>query len=687
MKSNIKSIFYPKNLCVAGASAKEKSIGYELLKCIKEYGFTGNVFPVNPNNSEILGYKTYSSVLEINSELDLGIVVVPKKFIEETIDQFIQKKVKSLIIITAGFKEIGEEGKLLENRIREKLNRNGIHFVGPNCMGVINSTDEIKLNATFVAEKPEFGKIAFLSQSGALGAAVLNSLRQSDIRFAHFISVGNKADLNENDFLEYWANDDLIQVITMYLESFENGFDFLRMFIQKKINKPVIVLKAGRTASGIKAASSHTGAISSNDEITDSLLKQFGIIRVETINELFNTAKGFEYFQMPKGNRIAVITNAGGPAILAVDKLEQEGLELSKLEDDTKEKLRLIVQPEGSVNNPVDLLPGGTAETYKSAIEILLSDKNVDAVISIFVEPVMVQPIPVVQSINSIYSDKPVFQVVFPLPEFWDEYKKVSNKPLFKNSEEPAEIISNMLLYAKKQWASNEYQQRLLNLKSKTIQTSTSEFLSIKETNKLLSDYNIPFPKQLLAQNISEIEKIGEDFFPCVIKGINLEHTHKTELKAVKLNLQNQTELIQAAKEIEFNMTSQGVSPEKYLIQKFIKPKYEILLGGLRDLSFGPVTTFGIGGTFVEVMNDKSIRSSFASPDDIIEMINETKIGKIISGIRGEKPVDIKRLVEIILSFNKMLVENTNIIEIDINPMIVDVNNSFYAVDTRIKIN
>lgn len=686
MKFSIKNIFYPKNICLAGASAKEKSIGYELLKCIHEFGFTGNIFPVNPNSKEILGYKTFPSVLDINYDIDLGIVVVPKKFIEETIDQFIQKKVKSLIIITAGFKEIGEEGKLLENRIKEKLNQNGIHFIGPNCMGVINTSKEVRLNATFVAEKPEFGKIAFLSQSGALGAAVLNSLRQTDIRFAHFISVGNKADLNENDFLEYWNDDNLIQVITMYLESFENGFEMLRMIIQKQINKPIIVLKAGRTASGIKAASSHTGAISSNDEITDALLKQFGIIRVDTINELFNTAKGFEYFPLPKGNRIAVITNAGGPAILAVDKLEQEGLELATLENETKEKLRLIIHPEGSVNNPIDLLPGGNSETYKSAIEILLEDKNVDAVISIFVEPVMVQPISVVQTINSIQSDKPVFQVIFPLPEFWNEYNKVSRTPLFKNSEEPAEIISNMLLYFKKKNSSNKYQKTLFNLKSKVLSASSNNFLTVEEVNTLLKNYNIPFPKFYLAHSISDIENFDGDFFPCVIKGINFQHTHKTELKAVKLNIQNHNELLSAAKEIEFNMNSKGIHTEKYLIQKFIKPKYEVLVGGLRDLSFGPITTFGMGGTYVEVMNDKSIRSSFSSPEDILEMINETKIGKILSGFRGENSVDIKKMVELILSFNKMLIENSNIVEIDINPIIIGYDNTFNAIDTRIKI-
>jgi len=687
MRPEIKNIFYPKSLCIAGASSKEKSIGFELLKCIKSYGFKGQVFPVNPNSSEILGYKTFSSVLEIPFDIELGIIVVPKKFIEETIDQFIEKKVRALIIITAGFKEIGDEGKHLENRIKEKLCRNNISFVGPNCMGVINSTENVRLNATFVAEKPEFGSTAFLSQSGALGAAVLNSLRQTDIRFAHFISVGNKADLNENDFLEFWENDENIKVITMYLESFENGDDFLKLFIENKITKPVVLLKAGKSESGSKAASSHTGAMSSNDEVINSLMRQFGIIRVDTINELFNTAKGFENFPLPKGNKVAVVTNAGGPAILAVDKIEQEGLQLAKFSESTKTMLKQIVHPEGSVNNPVDLLPGGTAEIYKNVIEILLNDKDVDAVISIFVEPVMVPPIPVVQSVNSVKSDKPIFQVVFPLPEFWDEYKKVCSQPLFRNSEEPAGVISNLLFYKNKCKTDKTEYIHLMNLPARKISGKQNTFLSSENVSELLSEYNIPQPKQILFSNKDELKDLSADFFPCVLKGISSLATHKTELKAVKLNICSHTELISAANEIEKNMLEKGFAPEKYLVQSFIKSKYEILLGGFRDSSFGPVTTFGAGGTFVEIINDKSIRSSYSTRDDILQMINETKIGKILNGIRGEKPINLNRLVEITIAFNRMIIENQNISEVDINPLVITDENNFFAIDTRIKIN
>ena len=324
MNSTISNFFNPKTICVAGASSKEKSIGYELLKSIKVYGYTGKVLPVNPKAEEILGYKCYKSINDISSSIDLAIVVVPKRFVEDTIDLFLRKNVKSIIIITAGFRETGEEGAISEKRILKKVKSASARMVGPNCMGVINTLENIRLNATFVAEKPETEAVGFLSQSGALGAAVINSLRETEIRFAHFISVGNKADLNENDLLRYWESDKSINLTTYYLESFVDGANFIRPFFEGKIKKPAIVLKAGRSKSGMKAASSHTGALGSSDKVVDALLKQAGVIRVNTINEMFNLVKGFENFPLPKGKRIAVVTNAGGPAILAVDTLENE---------------------------------------------------------------------------------------------------------------------------------------------------------------------------------------------------------------------------------------------------------------------------------------------------------------------------------------------------------------------------
>jgi acetyltransferase len=444
MQNIFNNYFYPKSLCIIGASSKPGSLGYELTKSVKNYGYTGALFLVNPKSEEILGYKCYPKVTDIKDEIDLVIVMVQKKLVEKTISRILSKGIKAIILITAGFRETGKEGEQAEKRILQMVSNANARLVGPNCMGIINTLGDVKMNATFVAEEPENGKTAFCSQSGAIGAATLNSLRETDIRFSQFISVGNKADVCENDLLEYWQEDDNTKVITYYLESLVDGEKFLKYFIDERITKPVIIVKGGRTSSGIKAASSHTGAMGSSEKVVDAIMNQFGIVRADDLNDLFNIAKGFENFPVPRGNRIAVVTNGGGPAILTVDSLEKNGLMLAELKDDTKSKLREIVHPEGSVNNPVDLLPIGTAEQFKEVNEILSADENVDAVISVFIEPIMRKALPVIEEINDIESAKPVFQVVMPLPEFWAEYRQESRtrKPLFRNPEDPAVVIA-----------------------------------------------------------------------------------------------------------------------------------------------------------------------------------------------------------------------------------------------------
>jgi acetyltransferase len=683
MNETIKNFFYPKSICVVGASTKEKSIGYELLKSIKLYGYKGKIFPVNPKADTVLDYKCYRSISDIAAPIDLAIVMVPKTIVEQTLDELISKNVKSIILVTAGFKEVGKEGEEIEKRISQKVKSAGVRLVGPNCMGVICTFGDVKLNATFVAEKPETGATGFCSQSGAIAAAVLNSLREADIRFGHMISVGNKADISENNILKFWNDDERIKTITFYLESFSHGESFIHSFIQSGgIRKPVIILKSGRTQAGIKAASSHTGAMASNDRVVESVLKQFGIIRADDLNELFNTAKGFENFPLAKGNRVVVITNAGGPAILTVDSLEKEGLVLAELSQETKNKLREIVHPEGSVNNPIDLLPGGTAKQFKKVNEIVVSDDNVDVVVSIFVEPVMVSAFEVIEGINSIISDKPIFQVVMPLPKFWEKYRKnsVTKKPLFRNPEDPAKVISNILFYSKSQ----KVKKALTAQKSRLDLNGYSGFLDQTKIEMLCSAYNIPLIKSILIKK-NQLQNIGLQDYPIVLKGISKNVIHKSELNAVKLNLKNVAELEIAEQEILDIFTQNNIELEEFLIQPFIQSKQEILIGGFRDPSFGPMIMFGSGGKYVEVFQDTCMKSAYLSEEDIDEMINSTKIGKILKGVRGEKSVNLDQLKKIISSSAQTMLDNPNIVEFDFNPLIVAKDNSFHAVDVRIK--
>ena len=683
MESVFNEYFYPKSICVVGASSKPKSLGYELTKSIKQYGYTGKLFLINPKSDEVLGYKCYPTIESVPEKIDLAIIMVPKQFVEESIKQLTEKGTRALILITAGFKETGKEGEQEEKRILELVRNSNARLVGPNCMGIINTLPEIKMNATFVAEEPRNGKMAFCSQSGAIGAAVLNSLRETDIRFSQFISVGNKADVTENDLLEFWEKDKNVSVITYYLESFEDGENFIKYFIDDKISKPVIILKGGRTSSGIKAASSHTGALGSSDKVVDAVMKQFGIIRADDLNDLFNTAKGFEDFPSPKSNRVAVVTNAGGPAILTVDTLERNNLTLADLTVETKTKLREIVHPQGSVNNPVDLLPGGTAEQFKQVNEILIDDKNVDAVISVFVEPIMVPAMPVIEGINEIISDKPIFQVVMPLPEFWDKYRKESKtkRSLFRRPEDPAVVIGNMLKFKNKPGNKDRLSPKLEKISD--IQLQKDHFLSQDEVIKIADHYRLPNVKTLLFKN-DEL-KNADLKYPVVLKAVGEKIIHKTELRGVVLNIKDKVELIKTADKMINNFKSKNLVIEYFLIQPYIHTKFELLVGGFRDPSFGPMVMFGSGGKYVEYIEDTVIRSAYLTDFDIEEMINNTKIGKIIQGVRGEAPADLNKIKSTIKSVAQMMLNHKKITECDLNPLVVTEDNNIFAVDVRIK--
>ncbi len=683
MYSVFQDYFYPKSICVVGASSKPKSLGYELTKSIKQYGYSGKLLLINPKSDEVLGYKCYPNIESVKEKIDLAIIMVPKQFVEDSIKQLIEKGTRALILITAGFKETGKEGEQEERRILELVKKTNARLVGPNCMGIINSHPEIKMNATFVAEEPRNGKMAFCSQSGAIGAAVLNSLRETDIRFSQFISVGNKADVTENDLLEFWEKDKNVSVITYYLESFEDGEKFLKYFIDGNITKPVIVLKGGKTTSGIKAASSHTGALGSSDKVVDAILSQFGIIRADDLNDMFNTAKGFEDFQLPKGNKIAVVTNAGGPAILTVDTLEINKLSLADLSTETKAKLRKIVHPQGSVNNPVDLLPGGTAEQFKEVNEILIEDKNVDAVISVFVEPIMVPALPVIEGINEIKNDKPIFQVVMPLPEFWDQYRKESKTKhsLFRRPEDPAVVIGNMLKFKNKPTNKNRLFENQLSLKE--IKFADGKFLTQDEVIKISKEYNLPIIKTQLLKH-DELKNAYFEY-PVVLKAVGEKIIHKSDLKGVILNIKDKTELIKTAEEMINNFKQKKLKLDSFLIQPYIHTKYELLVGGFRDPSFGPMVMFGSGGKYVEYIEDTVIRSAYLTDFDVDEIINKTKIGKIIQGVRGEIPADINKIKNNIKSVAQMLLDNTEITECDLNPLVITIDNNIFAVDVRIK--
>ncbi len=679
----IEKFFSPNSLCVVGASSKPNSIGYELLKTIKYYGFKNDVTVVNPNAETILDYKCYSSVSAVPGIIDLAFVVVPKQFVEESIDLLLEKNVKAIVLITAGYRETGKEGALAEEKLVAKVRAKGARLVGPNCMGLINSFSDVRLNATFVAESPRESNTAFLSQSGALGAAVLNSLRETGFSFGHFLSVGNKSDINENDLLEYWLKDKKIRAIAMYLESFADGQKFLEL-VKEGNKKPVIVVKAGRGEAGTRAAASHTGALGTPDSVVDAVCRQSGVIRANTIDEMFYTLQAFEQYPMPEGKRVAILTNAGGPSILAVDALESRGLTLPQLSESTKEKLKNIVHPEGSITNPVDLLPGGTAEQFSQCAELLAADENVDVVISIFVEPVMVKALPVVLAIDSVLSDKPIYQVVMPLPEFWNEYKSASPKHLvlFRKPEDPAAVIANLLHYRKSFSRADTIQPNL----QATLISEKSGWASYKQIKQLFDEYHLPMVESTML-NGYEFAELAETFnYPLVLKGMADNVSHKSELDLVQVNIGSPQELVQCAIEMEDRAKKNQLRLKSYLVQQMEIAKFEVLIGGFRDSSFGPMVMFGAGGKYVEFLNDIEIRSAYLTESDIDDMFERTIIGKILQGVRGEQAADIESLKEIIRNVARMMIDHSQIQEVDLNPVMVSYHKGPACVDARIKL-
>ena len=414
LKEQLDRIMRPKSIAVVGASTKEHTIGSDIMKRLQEYKFTGKIYPINPKGGVIEGLQAYTTVNEVPEDIDLAIIVVNSKFVLGTIDQCNEKGIKGLCIITAGFKETGKEGAELEKQLTEKLNKYGMRCVGPNCLGVVNTDPEISMDGCFAESLPERGNIGFVSQSGALGGGILNILKDLNLGFAQFISIGNQADVNAETALEYWENENDVEQILLYMESIQNPANFRKLATRISKKKPILALKAGRSAAGASAASSHTGSLAGADKAANALLAQSGVIREYSLKNLFSTAKVFANCPIPKGNRVAIITNSGGPGIMATDAVCEYGMEIAKITDETKEKLRSFLPAAASVKNPIDMIASAPIEHYKQTLETVIADENVDMIITIYLPFLGLKDIDVAKAVMEIkaqYPEKPVIGV------------------------------------------------------------------------------------------------------------------------------------------------------------------------------------------------------------------------------------------------------------------------------------
>lgn len=700
MHTQIDRILYPKSIAVVGASSKPGTLSWELINNLVKFGYQGRIYPINPKADVIHCFKVYKSLKEIKEPVDLAIIMVGKNFALQAIDDCNSKKIDAVVLITAGFKETGEEGASLEKQLLEKIKKYKIRLVGPNCMGLINMMPGVSMNATFVKSDPIRGGIGFISQSGALGAAVLALLAKRDIGFSQFISIGNKADITENTVMEYWKDNDDVKVITLYLESFANTKEFLKIAKEITPKKPVIAIKAAKTASGQKAASSHTGALASADSVASTILEQAGVIRVDSVEDMFDLAKAFDKANLPKGNRLGILTNAGGPAILTADEADKYGLVLPALEPKTINALKKFAPEEASFNNPVDLLPPATPEMYKEATEIMLRDKNIDSLIIILGPPLMLDTLEIAKAISAgtKTSEKTSLLVLMSQDENIPQLTKVdpAHPPVYSSSESAARCIGLMYKYKlhREKIAGKFVDFEVNKNKVKKIlkkQTKKGEFyLNFDEVCEILEAYGLPIIKSRLARNAQESVDMAEEIgFPVVIKAAGKKLVHKSDIGGVVLNIEDVDDLIQAESRVIGNLKEKGLDGELegFIIQPFVKGGIETIFGVTKDPGAGHLIMFGLGGVLVEVFKDVKFKSLHITDIEAAELVKSIKSYKILEGVRGAKSVDIKFIEENILRLSQLVKDFPEFDEIDLNPFVLKPERkSCIILDARIKV-
>lgn len=705
-QENAKFIFSPRTVAVIGASTRENTVGRSVFTNILFSGYTGIVYPVNPKARGILGVRAYHSVWDIPGEVDLAIVIVPGAVVPQVMEECGEKGVRAAVIISAGFKEIGEKGAELEKTVIEIARKYSISIVGPNCLGVINTDPQMRLNATFAASMPNVGNIAFISQSGALGVAALEYAYENNIGLSKFISVGNKADINENDILKIIKDDSYTDVILLYLEDLSEPKRFID--IAREITgdiprrKPILAIKSGRTMEGAKAASSHTGALASSDEAYDSLFHQCGVLRVETFEELFDYARAFANQPLPKGNKVAIVTNAGGPGIMATDACIRYGLQLASFDKKTTQILKNGLPQTANINNPVDIIGDAKEDRFALALKTVLDDENVDGVIVICTLQATIALEDIVRVIAEItsQSQKPIMNCYMGVTDISDALKILDERhiPHYKFPEVAARSMANIADYA--QWVARiRTQVRIFEDVDKikveellaTAKKEKMTFLPEPLSHGILKAYGFPVIESRVAKNEQEcLQSAKEIGYPVVLKIISPDILHKIDVGGVKLNIKNEVELRDA-----YNEILEGVSLSKpeaniwgVFVQKMVVKGKEIIIGMHKDPLFGNLLMFGLGGIYVEVLKDVTFRLAPIRELSAYRMIGEIRAYKILEGFRGEKPSDIDAIAQCLERLSQLVTDFDEIEELDINPLLVfEEGQGAKVVDARIIIN
>jgi acetyl coenzyme A synthetase (ADP forming)-like protein len=682
---NLEYIFEPKSIAIIGASPTEGSVGHSILTNILESEFNGSVYPVNLKYKNIMSLKTYADVTGIPGAIDLAIICVPPAAVIDVMEQCATKRVKGIVLITAGFKEIGAEGKKIEDKIIATAQKNKIDLIGPNCLGIVNTSAKIKLNANFAFKMPQPGNIALVSQSGAIGIVAIDYAHQQDLGVSIFASIGNKAVIDESDVLEYLIEDKETKIITMYLEDIHNPARFFEMANKAAAKqKPIIVIKTGTSVRGAVATHSHTGALSSSDTAYDSLFAQCGVIRVATLEELFEYAKGFTCLVKPKGNRIAVLTNGGGMGIITTDAAEKYHLEMATFEPGTLAAFKEALPPTANFNNPVDIIGDADAQRFSKALAIIVKDKNVDAVI-VSVSPTIKTDMNAIASILCDYAKaNPGLPILANLLSFEVEpsFIKILDEEHIPNFTFPdinVRVFAAMIKYY--DWIKQPQQspvkfkvnkEQVEHIVNKLKQENRDR-LTEPESYEVLGAYGIKSVDYLLAKNIDEVLTAAAKIrYPLVLKIVSPDIMHKIDVGGVKVNLKDESEVKKAFQEITESVKDKkpDANIHGFLVQKFFTEKGIETISGIQAITgFGHLVMFGSGGTFVELFKDVAFRLAPLTKQDALTMIMDTKGYQVLKGYRGQPAYDIGAVVDYLLRLSQLVTDFPMIKEMDMNPI------------------
>lgn len=678
------AIFRPKSVAIIGASRTPGKIGHVLTRNMLECGFKGRIYPINPNADEILGLSCYPSVLQVPGEVDLAVIAIPARFVLQVAEECGRKGVRALIVISAGFKETGHEGAKLERQLIEIGVKYGMRIQGPNCLGVIDTSTP--LNMSFAASMPRRGRIGFISQSGALGTAVLDWVIKEGIGFSSFVSLGNKADIDEVDFIEAMDEDENIDVILLYLESIEEGRRFIEVARRVVKRKPVIVLKGGTSTAGARAAGSHTGALVGSFLAYQTAFNKSGVIMAESVEELFNHAIAFTEQPLPRGEGIAIVTNAGGPGILATDLCEKLGVKLAYISRRTRKSLREKLPPAASTGNPIDLLGDAGADRYCFAVEKALEDENVNAVVIILTPQAMTESTATARGIVETQRrlpSKPILTVFMGggAVEEATEYLRDNKIPCFDFPEKAVNSLAALFEYARFLREPDHPPAKFEDVNPSKVEEifvaarrDKRVVLLPHEAADVVEAYRIRAPRSIVAQTIEEAVGYAEELgYPVVLKIVSPDILHKTDIGGVALNLRSNEDVSSAFEGITTRVTRFMPRARIYgvMVYRMVPAGREMIIGMSRDVQFGPLVMFGLGGIYVNFLKDVSFRLAPLSEQEAQRMIEETKAYTLLKGIRGEPPSDIAALKETLLRVGQLVWDFPQIVEMDINPVIV----------------